>query len=218
MVGGGSRRAQPGEVTLAHRGVLFCDELGEFAPATLDALRQPLEEGTIRIARQTGTVTFPARFLLVACSNPCPCGRDARRCRCSDSARFRYERRLSDPLLDRFDLRLRVEPPDAHVGAGDDTATTAGRVLAAVEAQTRRYSGLPWSRNGDVPAGALDDAVPMEGDLLATWRALCERRRLNGRGAAAIRRVARTLADLEGDSAVGPAHLLRAADLREPWS
>jgi len=222
IVGGGARRARPGEVTLAHRGVLFCDELGEFAPVTLDALRQPLEEGTIRIARQSGTVTFPARFLLVACSNPCPCGRDARHCHCSGSARLRYERRLSAPLLDRFDLRLRVEPPDGAVhgadNAGDSTAVTAQRVAAAVALQERRYGDVPWARNGDVPAGALDETVPLSGEVLTTWRSLCERRRLNGRGAAAIRRVARTLADLDGERTVGPAHMLRAADMREPWA
>lgn len=222
VVGGGARRAGPGEVTLAHRGVLFCDELGEFTPATLDALRQPLEEGTIRIARQTGTVTFPARFLLVACSNPCPCGRDARHCHCSGSARLRYERRLSAPLLDRFDLRLRVEPPDGEVhdahSTGDSTAATAALVAAAVARQEDRYAHVAWSRNGDVPAGALDEAMPLTGEVLTTWRALCERRRLNGRGAAAIRRVARTLADLEGEPAVGPGHMLRAADMREPWA
>ncbi|MGZ8735411.1 MAG: YifB family Mg chelatase-like AAA ATPase, partial [Acidimicrobiia bacterium] len=109
LVGGGSGRPTPGEVTLAHHGVLFLDELGEFAPSTLDALRQPLEDGVVRIARQGTTLAFPARFVLVACTNPCPCGLGVRACRCDRAQRTRYSRRLSAPLLDRFDLRLTLE-------------------------------------------------------------------------------------------------------------
>ena len=94
--------------------MLFLDELGEFAPVALDALRQPLEEGVVRIARQGASLVFPASFVLVGCTNPCPCGRVAAECRCNDFARTRYLRRLSAPLLDRFDLRLRITGPSAH--------------------------------------------------------------------------------------------------------
>ncbi len=114
MVGGGSGRLRPGEISLAYGGVLFLDELGEFAPVVLDSLRQPLEEGVIRIARAEARVSLPARFLLVAAMNPCPCGEGATpaACRCSDRSLERYRRRVSGPLLDRFDLRLELHRPD----------------------------------------------------------------------------------------------------------
>ena len=110
LVGGGSGRPGPGEVTLAHRGTSFMDEMGEFAPTVLDALRQPLEDRVVRISRQGAAVTFPADFLLVACSNPCPCGLGPPGCLCSDISRARYRRRLSAPLVDRFDLRVALGP------------------------------------------------------------------------------------------------------------
>src|SRR5689334_7284591 len=112
LVGGGSRRPGPGEVTMAHRGVLFLDELGEFPPQALEAMRQPLEDRMVRISRQPFAITFPADFQLVACSNPCPCGLGPPRCTCSEVQQARYRRRLSAPLLDRFDLRLDVRPPE----------------------------------------------------------------------------------------------------------
>src|SRR5690606_22797567 len=114
LVGGGSGAMQPGEVSLAHRGVLFLDELGQFEPVVLDNLRQPLEEGVIRVARAAAKVSFPARLLLVGAMNPCPCGEGAvpGGCRCTPSARARYARRLSGPLVDRFELRVEVGRPD----------------------------------------------------------------------------------------------------------
>ena len=147
LVGGGSGRPRPGEVTLAHRGVLFLDELGEFPPVALDALRQPLEEGVVRIARQGASLVFPARFVLVGCTNPCPCGRVASECRCTDFARLRYARRLSAPLLDRFDLRLRITGPTAH--------DRGGRVL-----RSRRRAGRGRGRTPAPPAAR--DAVAVE--------------------------------------------------------
>src|SRR5439155_6704991 len=143
LVGGGSGRARPGEITLAHRGVLFLDELGEFAPSSLDALRQPLEERVVRISRQPVSLTFPAAFQLVACSNPCPCGAGAPGCRCSDAQRERYRRRLSAPLLDRFDLRVRVDAPEPDDVPGECSADVAMRVAAAHERQRARYADWP---------------------------------------------------------------------------
>ena len=108
LVGGGSRTMRPGEVSLAHGGVLFLDELGEFAPTVLDMLRQPLEDGTVRVSRSGGFAEYPARVLLIAAMNPCPCGGSAAPggCRCPAAVRARYVRRVSGPLLDRFDLRV----------------------------------------------------------------------------------------------------------------
>ena len=214
LVGGGSGRARPGEITMAHRGVLFLDELGEFAPSALDALRQPLEERAVRISRQPVSLTFPAAFQLVACSNPCPCGGGAQGCRCSEAQRERYRRRLSAPLLDRFDLRVRVDAPEPNDVPGESSADVAARVVVAYERQRARYADWPWSQNAHVAAGAVPMLLPLGADADDTWRELIAERVLTGRGATRIRRVARTLADLDDSPGVTAAHLDRAALLR----
>jgi magnesium chelatase family protein len=215
LVGGGSSRVRPGEVTLAHRGALFLDELGEFPPQALDALRQPLEERVVRISRQAMSVSFPADFLLIACSNPCPCGRGGPSCECTEMQRARYRRRLSPPLLDRFDLRLEVHPPEPGDAPGESSATVRARVLEAVARQQRRYAGRPWSRNAHIPAGALSRTIPLVGEAAEAWRWAMDRDQLTGRGAARVRRVARTLADLDGSADVDDRHVTLAASLRE---
>ena len=137
LVGGGSWSLRPGEISLATHGVLFLDEMGEFPVAALEALRQPLEEGVIRVSRAGGTVAFPAQFLLVAAMNPCPCGEGVFEgaCRCTDADRARYTRRLSAPLLDRFDLVVPLARPDPDQlladTPGEPTAVSAARVAAA---------------------------------------------------------------------------------------
>lgn len=214
LVGGGSARPRPGEVTMAHRGVLFLDELGEFPPSALDALRQPLEERVVRIARQAQSLELPAEFLLIACTNPCPCGLEAAACRCSDSQRARYRRRLSAPLLDRFDLRLRVAGPQPGDGPGETSEVVATRVLAAVERQRLRLRGTPWRRNAHVPAGALAQYVVLSNVVTEAWRTVVEEYDLTGRGAARVRRVARTLADLGDVADVTAEHVMLAASLR----
>jgi magnesium chelatase family protein len=214
LVGGGSGRARPGEITLAHRGVLFLDELGEFAPTALDALRQPLEERSVRISRQGASLTFPAAFQLVACSNPCPCGSAGNECRCSEAQRERYRRRLSAPLLDRFDLRVRVDAPESHDVAGESSAEVAQRVAVAYERQRSRYSDWPWSQNAHVAAGAVPRLLPLGADSDEMWRELIADRQLTGRGATRIRRVARTLADLDDAAGITAAHLETAASMR----
>ena len=213
LVGGGSPRVRPGEITLAHRGVLFLDEVPEFPVSVLEALRQPLEERAIRISRASGTLEFPADFLLVACANPCPCGRIAKDCRCSDQQRTRYSRRLSAPLLDRFDLRLRIETPGEDVG--ESSAQVRGRVERALERQHARLAGTGWRRNAHIPAGALERLVPLSPDAHEAWIDACRLRRLTGRGAARIRRVARTLADLDDRDTMTADDIVRASWLRE---
>jgi len=215
LVGGGTSRLRPGEVTLAHRGTLFLDELGEFAPNALDALRQPLEERVVRISRAASAVTFPAAFQLVACTNPCPCGRGGVSCRCTDAQRARYRRRLNAPLLDRFDLRYSVHPPTASDLPGESSADVRARVLHAVGRQRARYADWPWSQNAHVPAGLVTRLVPLAGDAETAWRALIDRHQLTGRGAARIRRVARTIADLDDAGEVTATHLDEAAVLRD---
>jgi magnesium chelatase family protein len=214
LVGGGSGRPSPGEVTLAHFGVLFLDELGEFAPSTLDALRQPVEDGVVRIARQGTTLAFPARFVLVACTNPCPCGLGKVGCRCDRAQRARYGRRLSAPLLDRFDLRLTVEPSELGAPPGPSSAVTREQVIVAVERQRSRLRGTPWARNARIPAGALERFVPLSVEAADAWLALAGVRSLTGRGSARIRRVARTLADLDDRDEITAADLATAGVLR----
>jgi magnesium chelatase family protein len=191
---------RPGEISLAHGGVLFLDELGEFAPMALDALRQPLEEGVVRVSRARAAVTYPARFLLVAAMNPCPCGAPGGpgSCRCTDAARARYHRRLSGPLLDRFDLRLEVHRPSPadllDPEYGECTAEVAARVAKAraVAAERGVRSNVELtSRQLDVHATLRPDAKA------AVERALSDGR-LSARGYNRVRSVARTLADLRG--------------------
>ncbi len=215
LVGGGSNRLRPGEVTLAHRGVLFLDELGEFPPHALDALRQPIEEHVVRISRQGMSVAFPADFLLIACSNPCPCGRGGPSCECTETQRARYRRRLSAPLLDRFDLRLEVHPPEPGDGPGEPSSTVRERVAEAVARQQKRYARRQWLRNSQVPAGALAQVIPLSVAADEAWRWAIGHDTLTGRGAARVRRVARTLADLDGSAEVCERHVTLAAALRE---
>jgi magnesium chelatase family protein len=217
LVGGGSHTMQPGEVSLAHRGVLFLDELGEFEPAVLDNLRQPLEEGVIRVARAAAKVAFPARLLLVGAMNPCPCGEGTApgACRCTPTARARYARRLSGPLVDRFDLRVEVGRPDVAEllsgGGGEPTAPVAGRVAAArVRAAARGAAA-----NAQLPAWRLDDVAPLDADATRLVERTLRAGRLTGRGLGGVRRVARTIADLAGgDGDLSAAHVSAALALR----
>ena len=201
MLGGGSAAMRPGEISCAHNGVLFLDELGEFSVPILDALRQPLEEGVIRVSRAARAVTLPARFLLVAAMNPCPCGEGGQdgRCRCSDAARARYSRRLSGPLLDRFDLRIEVRPPTATVlldgGGEESSAAVAERVRHA----RRRAATRGVRCNADLAAHRLDEVAPLGPEARSLLRHVLEAGELTGRGLRRVRTVARTIADLNGD-------------------
>lgn len=214
LVGGGSHRVRGGEVTLAHRGVLFLDELGEFPVRVLEALRQPLEERVVRIARQAMTVELPADVLLVACTNPCPCARAPERCVCSQAQRLRYRRRLSLALLDRFDLRVLVTAPEPGATGGERSAAVRDRVTAAVTRQRRRFAGAPWHTNGALPGGAVERFVPLRDDAADAWREAIRLGDLSGRGAVAVRRVARTIADLDDRERVDATDILLAVALR----
>jgi magnesium chelatase family protein len=213
LIGGGSGRVRPGEISLAHRGALFLDEIAEFPLTVLESLRQPLEERVVRVSRASGTITFPADFLLIACANPCPCGRASERCRCGDAQRARYARRLSAPLLDRFDLRLELRPGGGN--SRESSADVRARVLASVERQRARLRNTPWRRNAHVPAGALERYIALPADARAQWHQECEGNRLTGRGAARVRRVARTIADLDDRDAIDSADISAAVALRE---
>ncbi|MGQ0575394.1 MAG: YifB family Mg chelatase-like AAA ATPase [Pseudonocardia sp.] len=202
LVGGGSRIARPGAVSLAHRGVLFIDEAPELKAHLLDALRTPLEEGEVRLARSGGSVTYPARFQLVLAANPCPCApAHDRDCVCSSLVRRRYLGRLSGPLLDRVDLRARMLPVTAlsgPTGRGEDTATVRARVLAARAAAVERWSVHGWRTNGEVPGPVLRGRFALPRSALRPLDKALQAGLLTARGADRALRVAWTLADLAG--------------------
>jgi magnesium chelatase family protein len=206
IVGGGSTHVRPGAASLAHRGVLFMDEAPEFAPAVLDALRQPLESGEICVSRLAAQVRFPARFQLVLAANPCPCGLAVvrgRDCTCSPMAKLRYFGRLSGPLLDRVDLRREMRPATrrelrADRGLAESTAVVAARVLAARERMVGRLSDTPWRANAEVPGHAMRRDWPLPWDVVAAAERELDRGNLTARGVDRVLRVAWTIADLAG--------------------
>lgn len=200
LIGGGSSAIRPGEISLATAGVLFLDELGEFPVSVLEALRQPLEEGVVRIARAHASATMPARFQLIGAMNPCPCGeaRPGLPCRCTEVARSRYARRLSGPLLDRFDLRIEVEPPDPELLLSDSpTETTA--VVSERVARARSMAAARGLRcNAEMAGNDLDRLAPLTASARRLLEGALLQGELSGRGLRRVRTVARTVADLGG--------------------
>jgi magnesium chelatase family protein len=220
LCGGGSS-PRPGEISLAQNGVLFLDELPEFTRGALEVMRQPIEEGTITIARAAGTFTYPARFTLLASMNPCPCGFRGTRtsdCRCDDATVARYIAKLSGPLLDRIDLHIDVArvPFDemAGAGAGESSDAIRARVEAARAIQHARFADVSYHANGAIAATdvrrfcALDDAAT---ELL---RVASARGHLSARALDRIARVARTIADLAGAPSISAAHVGEAIGYR----
>jgi len=204
LVGGGSATLRPGEASLAHNGVLFLDELGEFSRSALEGLREPLEDGVVRVSRAHARAVMPARFVLVGATNPCPCGGGSPgACQCDDTAKARYLRRLSGPLADRFDLRVVVHRPavDDLFGSegGESSASVRERVVEARSVAVGRAGRL----NAALRPDELDAVAPLSDEATAVLRAEVERGRLTGRGYHRVRRVARTIADLrDPDAAV----------------
>ena len=200
IVGGGSHTLRPGEISVASGGVLFLDELPEFAPLVIETLRQPLESGTVHVARAAVSAVMPAHFQLVAAMNPCPCGGGPPgACECGEVRIRRYVQRVSGALLDRFDLRVAVTRPGVDdllsSGGGEDTATIAERVAVARERALRRQGCL----NAHLAPRALDESAPLTDEARQVLREEMEEDRLTGRGYHRVRRVARTIADLGDD-------------------
>ena len=229
LVGGGSRALRPGAISCAHGGVLFLDEMGEFAPQALDSLRQPLEEGIVRVSRAAAMASFPARFLLVGAMNPCPCGELGQpgMCRCTPAARLRYARRLSGPLLDRFDLRIHVGRPEVSdlfdSGPGESSAEVRARVDRARAAARDR--GV--AANSELGDDVLDEVAPLDPDAKNLLAHAIGEGRLTARGFQRVRRVALTLSDLAGHAppltggVVAQALFLRTEPVtvaHDPWS
>lgn len=220
LVGGGNP-PRPGEVTLAHRGVLFLDELPEFSKHCLDHLRQPLEDGSITISRASSSIRFPSRCMLVAAMNPCPCGfadDPGNRCTCAERARAQYARKLSGPLLDRFDLVISVPAIESDKLLGTDlpegSESVRARVLAARIIQSERYKGTPYPANADLPASALEHFCPLDEDSKKLLRGALDAGHLSARGLSRIRKVARTIADLSGESILQMYHVAEALRFR----
>ena len=217
LIGGGSGLAQPGEISRSHHGVLFLDELAEFQAPVLQALRQPLETGRVSITRSGGSVSYPARFTLVAATNPCPCGwagDPVRSCRCSPGAIDSYQRRLSGPLLDRIDLKVGVRRIKLETLAseptGEGSAPVRERVVAARATQLARQGCL----NAQLKPARLRQLAALEPASRRTLERWAEQRGLTARGFHRAWRVARTSADLDGAEHIGERHILEALGYR----
>jgi magnesium chelatase family protein len=220
LVGGGSL-PRPGEVSLAHHGVLFLDEMLEFNRHVLEVLRQPLEEGFVSIARAARTAIFPARFVLVAAMNPCPCGfagDPTRACRCTPQQMARYSSKLSGPLRDRLDLTVDVPavPPDTlgDISSGESSAAVRARVVPARELQCARYAKDGIRTNAQLTPGLLARYCRLNGGGLRLLSAAVRQLSLSARGYDRVRKVARTIADLEGHADIAADHIAEALQFR----
>lgn len=220
LIGGGSW-PRPGEVSLAHRGVLFLDELPEFSASTLEMLRQPLEDRVVTVARASGTMAFPANFTLIAAMNPCPCGFQGdpiRQCTCSGQAVERYQRKISGPLLDRIDIHIQV--PRVEIEKLSDkrqserSSDIRERVMAARERQTARFSGTSLLTNADMGPRELATFVTLDQTSEAILNRAVQQLQLSARAYHRVMKLARTIADIEGSDEVCANHLAEALQYR----
>ncbi len=221
LVGGGNN-PHPGEISLAHRGVLFLDELAEFGSRVLEVLRQPMEDKTVTISRAQGSLTFPANFQLVAASNPCPCGYygdPVKPCTCSSSTVTKYQKRVSGPLLDRIDIHLQVprveyeKLSDNRVGEASDVIRA--RVEAARDRQRLRFAGLPEvASNSDMHPAEVRKFCALDAACSALMKTAMTQLQLSARAYHRVLKLARTIADLTGSEKISPAHLAEALQYR----
>lgn len=221
LVGGGAGRVRPGMVSMAHRGVLFLDELPEFGQK-LEVLRQPMEDRLVTLSRAVGSVTFPASFMLIAAMNPCPCGWHSdpeRQCTCSPALVSRYQKKISGPLLDRIDIHADVPRVNYEKLSGDrlgePSAAIRARVVAARARQARRFAGHPRClSNADMGAGEIRDHCQLDGAGQSLMKAAVRQLNLSARGYHRVLKLARTIADLAASDAIGAAHLAEAIQYR----
>jgi len=224
LIGGGSD-PHPGEISLAHHGVLFLDELPEFPRSSLEALRQPMEDGTINISRSAGSSSFPAQFMLVAAANPCPCGylgEPKRECKCSSRQVLRYQSRLSGPLMDRIDLHLNVPAveteklirPSGNQTAGDSSKIIRERVLKARMIQNKRFAGLGIQVNAKMRNKEVKKFCPLSPPVQLILKQAINSFRLSARAYFRVIKVSRTIADLEDKKDIEPQHVAEALQYR----
>ena len=218
---GGGRDPRPGEISMAHNGVLFLDELPEFKRNVLEVLRQPLEDGIVTVSRASGSCVFPARFILCAAMNPCPCGRGEVElgCRCKPEEKRRYLKKISGPLLDRIDLRVPVrrlsESELLKAPDGESSAVIRRRVCAAREIQRDRYAGLGFYSNNQLTPKALQTFCALRSSGEKLLREAINRFKLSPRAYARILKVSRTIADLAGARDIGDEHIFEAISYRK---
>lgn len=221
LVGGG-QVPSPGEVTLAHRGVLFLDELPEFRRSVLEALRQPIEDGEVHISRAQIALTYPAKFILIAAMNPCPCGyygSTQQSCTCSPAGVSRYQSRISGPLLDRFDMHCFIaEPSLASPLEKTSDAISSSIILARVQSaralQAKRYQGTPFTTNSELPSQELAAYCRVTEVAHTLLKNALHHQHISQRGASRTLKIARTIADLEASSKIEIAHLSEALQFR----
>ncbi|MBE3560803.1 MAG: YifB family Mg chelatase-like AAA ATPase [Ktedonobacteraceae bacterium] len=220
LVGGG-RVPRPGEISLAHRGVLFLDELPEFGQNVLEVLRQPLEDKVVTIARAQGTITYPANFMLVAAMNPCPCGfylDPVKECSCSAVAIARYQKRISGPLLDRIDIHIEVPRVDyeklADKRRGETSAAIRERVQAARERQLRRFAGTKLTSNAEMGPAEVRDFCPVDATGEKLLKAAMQQLHLSARAFHRVLKLARTIADLADSEMIAATHVAEAIQYR----
>jgi len=227
---GGGKNPRPGEISLAHNGVLFLDELPEFKRNVLEVLRQPLENGEIVVSRASGSCVFPARFMLAAAMNPCPCGRGSVElgCRCKSEEKKRYQKKISGPLLDRIDLHVAVlnltDEELLAAPSGESSAVIRQRVIAARAIQQERFAALPYKiySNSQMGPRELTMFCTISADSAMLLRSAINKFRLSPRAHDRILKVARTIADLAGSQTINSEHLLEALTYRtidrEEWA
>ena len=220
LVGGGSI-PQPGEVSLAHHGVLFLDELPEFRHDALEVLRQPMEDGTVTIARAQQTLTFPANFQLIASMNPCPCGYytdSVKECTCSPGEISRYRKRISGPLLDRIDIHIEVPRLEADElfkrTPGEPSEAIRGRILGARGMQRERFADTDFHSNTQMTPKAMHRFCQLDSDVESLLRQAIDQFALSARAHDRIVKLARTIADLDGSEDIGVPHIAEAVQYR----
>jgi magnesium chelatase family protein len=220
LVGGG-QWPRPGEISLAHRGVLFLDEMPEFSQHVLEVLRQPLEDKVVTISRAQGSLTFPANFMLVGAMNPCPCGYAGdpeKECTCSGTMIARYQKRISGPLLDRIDIHVEVPRVPfqklADERRGESSAAIRGRAETARERQTKRFAGTKLTCNADMGPTQIKDYCPIDETARQLLGTAMRQMQLSARAYHRILKLARTIADLAGEERIGTAHIAEAIQYR----